>query len=90
LRRISGVNGEVLRRKFVRPSVRKSARGRESVGDKRGSAVSFTAWIPMKIGGGLHGLRRGIPAAWRLEFERGREEKGEGVLGFIGTVLMAS
>jgi hypothetical protein len=62
---LGGVNGEVLRRKFVRPSVRKSARGRESVRDKRGSAVSFTAWIPMKIGGGLHGFRRGIPAAWR-------------------------
>jgi hypothetical protein len=85
-----GVNGEVLRRKFVWPSVRKSARGRESVRDKRGSAVSFTAWIPTKIGGGLHGLRRGIPAAWRPVSRRGGEEKGEGVLGFIGTVLMAS
>jgi hypothetical protein len=38
----------------------------------------------------LHGLRRGIPPAWRLRIERGREEKGEGVPGFIGTVLMAS
>jgi hypothetical protein len=85
-----GVNGEVLRRKFVRPSVRKGARGRESVGDKRGSAVSFTTWIPTKIDGGLHGLRRGIPAAWRPVSRRGREEKREGVLGFIGTVLMAS
>jgi hypothetical protein len=52
-----GVNGEVLRRKFVQPSVRKSARGRESVRDKRGSAVSFPAWIPTKIGGGLHDFR---------------------------------
>jgi hypothetical protein len=52
-----GVNIEVLRRKFVRPSVRKSARGRDGVRDKRGSAVSFTTWIPTKIGGGLHGLR---------------------------------
>jgi hypothetical protein len=85
-----GVNGEVLRRKFVRLSVRKSARGRESVGDNRGSAVSFTTWIPMKIDGGLHGLRRGIPTAWRPVSRRGREEKGEEVMGFIGTVLMAS
>jgi hypothetical protein len=52
-----GVNGEVLRRKFVRPWVRKSAQGRESVRDKRGSVVSFTAWIPTKIGSGLHDFR---------------------------------
>jgi hypothetical protein len=76
-----GVNGEVLRRKFVRPSVRKSARRRESVRDKRGSAVSFAAWIPTKVGGGLHGFRRGIPAAWRPVSRRGREEKGEGSEG---------
>jgi hypothetical protein len=38
----------------------------------------------------LHGLQRGIPPAWWLRVERGREEKGEGVLGFIGMVLMAS
>jgi hypothetical protein len=41
-------------------------------------------------GGGNCEFRREIPAAWRLRIERGREEKGEGVLGFIGMVLMAS
>jgi hypothetical protein len=38
----------------------------------------------MVTGGGICELRRAIPAAWRLEFERGREGIVEGVLGFIG------
>jgi hypothetical protein len=40
--------------------------------------------------GGSQQLRREIHAAWRLRIERGREEKGEGVLGFIVKVFMAS
>jgi hypothetical protein len=71
------VHGVVLRAKSVRPTVREIAVGRESVRDKRGSAVSSTALLPMKTGGGLHIFRRGIPAAWRPESRRGREGKGE-------------
>jgi hypothetical protein len=41
-------------------------------------------------GGDTCELRRWILAAWRLQIERGREEKGEGVSGFIGEVFMAS
>jgi hypothetical protein len=37
----------------------------------------------MVTGGRICELRRAIPAAWQLRIERGREEKGEGVLGFI-------
>jgi hypothetical protein len=40
--------------------------------------------------GGNCELRQEIPAAWRLRIERGREEEGEGVLGFIVEVFMAS
>jgi hypothetical protein len=43
----------------------------------------FTASVSTVAGGGIYELRRAIPAAWRLRIERGREEKGEGVLGFI-------
>jgi hypothetical protein len=43
----------------------------------------FTASESTVTGGGICELRRAIPAAWPLQIERGREEKGEGVLGFI-------
>jgi hypothetical protein len=49
----------------------------------------FTASESTVTGGGNCELRREIPAAWRLRIERGREEKGEGVLGFIVEVFMA-
>jgi hypothetical protein len=74
-----GINGEVLRRKFVRPSVRKSARGREGVRDKRGSAVSFTAWVPTKIGGvSARSPARNFTslAAPNREGKGGRRERG--------------
>jgi hypothetical protein len=71
------VHDVVLRAKTVRPTVKEIAVGRDSVRDKRGSAVSSTALIQMKIGGGLHGFQRGIPAAWRPKSRRGREGKGE-------------
>jgi hypothetical protein len=47
----------------------------------------FTVSESTVTGGGICELRRAIPAAWRLRIERGREEKGEGVLGFIVEVL---
>jgi hypothetical protein len=49
----------------------------------------FTALESTVTGCGNCELRRAIPAAWRLRIERGREEKGEGVLGFIVEVFMA-
>jgi hypothetical protein len=36
-----------------------------------------------EVSGRSQQLRREIRAAWRLRIERGREEKGEGVLGYI-------
>jgi hypothetical protein len=50
----------------------------------------FTASESSATGGGIGELRRAIPTAWRLETERGRDEEGVGVPGFIGGVFMAS
>jgi hypothetical protein len=50
----------------------------------------FTASESSATGSRICELRRAIPTAWLLEFKRGREEKGEGVLGFIREVFMAS
>jgi hypothetical protein len=69
---------------FDAPEREKEKRGFE------GSGGGFTAPESMTSGGSTCELRRAIPAAWRLRIEREREEKGEGMLGFIGMVLMAS
>jgi hypothetical protein len=55
----------------------------EKEGELEGRRGCFTASESTVTGGGICELRRAIPAAWRLRIERGREEKGEGVLGFI-------
>jgi hypothetical protein len=60
------------------------------LGGSRGKGEASLRGYRQNSAACLHGLRRGIPLAWQLRVERGREEKGEGVLGFIGTVLMAS
>jgi hypothetical protein len=69
---------------FGAPERGKGDRGVEERGEAspRGCRRKFAAC--------LHGLRRGISPAWRLRTERGGEEKGEGVSGFIGTGLVAS
>jgi hypothetical protein len=71
-------------------AINRCYRERGKGGGARGEKGCFTASESMVTGGGNCEFRREIPAAWRLRIERGREEKGEGVLGFIGTVLMAS
>jgi hypothetical protein len=38
----------------------------------------FTASESSATGGGIGELWRAIPTAWRLEFERGRDEEGVG------------
>jgi hypothetical protein len=62
----------------------------EMEGEFGGEGVASPRGCRRKSTVGLHGLRRGISPAWRLRNERGGEEKGEGVSGFIGEGLMAS
>jgi hypothetical protein len=76
--------------KSTKPCQRDAQGRKEGVGTGRGYR-GFTG-VPKsdEDSGGSQQLRREIRAAWRLRIKRGREEIGEGVLGFIGAVLMAS
>jgi hypothetical protein len=59
----------------------------EKEGELKVRRGCFTASESTVTGGGICELRRAISAAWRLQNVRGREEKGEGVLGFIAEGL---